>query len=208
MSLEIVKFAFGPLQTNCFVVQTEDACWVIDPGLQPHGLVEHIRSHKLECQRILLTHGHGDHIGGVGEVKEAFPTAKLCCPEGEVEALSDPMRNLSGMFGLPVTAPQPDELLMPGQTLTLGNSLWQVLDTSGHTEAGVSFYCASEDVVITGDALFAGSIGRTDIPGGDTQKLVFNIRENLLSLPGKTRVFSGHGPETTIAAEQHSNPYL
>jgi len=101
-----------------------------------------------------------------------------------------------------------DELLKPGDTLTMGEVTWNVLDTSGHTKGGLSFYCPQESVVMTGDALFCGSIGRSDIPDGDGELLIENIRNNLMTLPDNTRVLPGHGPETTIGAEKRSNPFL
>ena len=99
-------------------------------------------------------------------------------------------------------------MVRPGQTLTLGDSSWAVLDTSGHTPGGVSYYCESAAVAIVGDALFAGSIGRTDLPGTSTERLVSNIRSQLLSLPEQTRVLTGHGPETTIGVERQTNPFV
>jgi glyoxylase-like metal-dependent hydrolase (beta-lactamase superfamily II) len=111
-------------------------------------------------------------------------------------------------FGVSITAPEPDETFAPGDVLECGNAKWQVLDTSGHSPGGVSFYCESARVVLTGDALFAGSIGRTDIPGADQDQLLANIRQNLLGLPGATRVLPGHGPETTIQQEIETNPFL
>jgi glyoxylase-like metal-dependent hydrolase (beta-lactamase superfamily II) len=122
--------------------------------------------------------------------------------------LSDAAFNLSAPFGLPIVAPPPDELIEPGEVIEIGPSRWEVLDTSGHTPGGVSFYCAAAGVVIVGDALFAGSIGRCDIPGASEQRLLRNIREKLLSLPEATRVLPGHREETTIGREKRTNPYL
>jgi glyoxylase-like metal-dependent hydrolase (beta-lactamase superfamily II) len=122
--------------------------------------------------------------------------------------LGDPVANVSAMFGLSLTCPPADELLSPGQTLSEDGLAWRVLDTSGHTPGGVSYHCAEAGVVLTGDALFEGSIGRTDIPGADAERLLRNIRENLLSLPDLTRVLPGHGPETTVGRERRNNPFL
>ena len=208
MAVRIETFVVGPFQTNCYVLANGEACWVIDPGLGADSMPVWLRQQDLSPGRILLTHGHCDHIGGVGAIKEAFDDALVCCPAADAEMLGNPVTNLSHVFGAPLAAPGPDELIEPGQTLSLGDAAWRVLDTSGHTPGGVSFYCESQRAVIVGDALFAGGIGRTDFPDADAGRLIANIREHLLSLPDDTRVLPGHGPATTIGIERASNPYV
>jgi glyoxylase-like metal-dependent hydrolase (beta-lactamase superfamily II) len=200
--------ALGPLETNCYVCRAGEHAWVVDPGLWPRPLLQFLREQKIEPEAIVLTHGHGDHIAGAGAVMEEFGRPKLLCPAGDAGMLTDPQANLSAPFGMPMTCPPADELFHPGDTLTLGELAWQVLDTSGHTPGGVSLHCAAERIVITGDALFAGSVGRSDIPGADGARLVRNIWEQLLTLPDDTRVLAGHGGETTIGRERASNYYL
>jgi len=208
MSLSIDTFVLGPLETNCYVLRDGGDCWVVDPGMCPGSLIRFLQAEDVAVARILLTHGHGDHIAGVDQVAQAFAGASVCCPAGDAAMLSDAEANMSRVFGVTLTADGPDELIQPGQELVLGGVTWRVLDAAGHTPGGVSYYCDSAGVVLTGDALFAGSIGRTDIPGASASRLLRNIRENLLVLPDDTRVLPGHGPETTIGMEKRTNPFF
>ncbi len=208
MSVIIHTLALGPMLTNCVIVAEGDDCWVVDPGMDAGPLIDWLKENGLTPSRILLTHGHGDHIGGVDLVKETFGDAKICCPGSDVAMLADSALNLSGPFGLPVTSGGPDETIEAGQMLSLGQTRWQVIDVSGHTAGGVAFYCESENILLAGDALFRNSIGRCDLPGSDGDLLVANIRKNLLALPGETRVICGHGPDTSICFERDTNPYL
>jgi len=208
MSLRIDTIVLGPLETNCYVLRSGPNCWVVDPGMMPAALLEFLRGEGATPGRVLLTHGHGDHFAGVNDIRSAWPAVRLSCPAGEAEMLSDTALNMSAPFGAAVTASPAEDLIHPGDTLTCGGSTWRVLDTSGHTAAGVSYWCPDEALVLTGDALFAGSIGRSDIPGGDSDRLLQNIRENLLSLPDETRVLPGHGQGSTIGRERRVNPFL
>ena len=205
MSLETAAFVTGPLQTNTYLLVGETSCCVVDPGFDPGEVVAFLRDRGCTAETVLLTHGHGDHIAGVAAIQEAFEGAKLLCPAEDAYLLSDVEANLSGPFGFAFTAPPADELVRPGDTISLANETWNVLDTSGHTPGGVSYYCREQAVVLTGDALFCQGIGRTDIPGASAARLFANIRGNLFALPDQTRVLPGHGPPTTIAAEK---PYL
>ncbi|MHC4561896.1 MAG: MBL fold metallo-hydrolase [Planctomycetota bacterium] len=209
MSLMIDAFVTGPLMVSTYVLRCDGQCCVVDPGsMGRDALIDALSDWGADVDQIWLTHGHGDHIAGVVPLKQMFPAATVTCSAVDAPLLNDPRANLSAAFGLSVTAPAPDSLVQPHQTLSIGPSQWTVLDTAGHTAGGVSFYCPDEAVVLTGDALFAGSIGRTDIPGGDLPTLITNIERALLSLPGQTRVLPGHGGATTIEAERRHNPFL
>ena len=208
--LDIQCIPLGELQTNCYAISPvdSDACWVFDPGGRAGPLLDLLTEKRWAVTRILLTHGHGDHIGGVADVTAAFPEAIFTVPAGDEHMLADPMANISGLFGMPITAPPADEIIRPGDQLTCGQLVWEVLDTSGHTPGGVTFYCRDAAVAVVGDALFAEGIGRTDFPGCDHAAFMANIRDHLLTLPDDTHVLPGHGPTTTIGHEKAANPFL
>jgi len=185
--------------------------WVIDPSFPPqvNQLLRYIAANDINVEKIILTHGHADHIAGLDAVRAAHPAARVYLAAADQPMLYDANKNLSAPFGLPVTTQtRADSDLAPGATLRLGDLEWLILDTSGHSPGGRSLYCQGAGVVISGDALFAGSIGRTDFPGCDHAALIRHIRENLLKLPENTLVYSGHGPPTTIGNERKSNPYV
>ncbi|MCP4593384.1 MAG: MBL fold metallo-hydrolase [bacterium] len=186
-------------------------CWIIDPGLPPQAseIISHVRENTLVPTAILLTHAHADHFAGLDELRAAFPEAAVHLGAEEHHFLTDAQANLSAACGLPHTVSgEGVNDLAVGLSLLLGDTEWRALDTSGHSPGGRSIYCAAEQIVIVGDALFAGGIGRTDFPHSDHERLMRNLVDNLLSLPDETRVLSGHGPDTTIGRERKTNPFL
>ena len=201
---------------NAFVVSSANgsggrAGWVIDPGLgdQVQRLLDYIAREGIGLEKILLTHGHADHIAGLDAVHEAHPHAQVFMADADQPMLTDPELNLSAPFGFRVVMETPaNGDITPRQVMRLGEVDWTALDTSGHSPGGRSFYCAEAGVVLTGDALFAGSIGRTDLPGSDSKQLLMNIHEQLLTLPPETMVYSGLGPITTIGNERKLNRFL
>lgn len=199
--------AVGPLAANCYVVACARtrAAAVVDPGAPDPWIQETVRAAGLRVERILLTHGHGDHIGGVEWVR-SWSGAPVACHPSDVALLRDPGLNGSAWFGTAVSLPEPEHFLDEGAQVVLGDLRLQVLHTPGHTPGGVCFYLP--DVLLAGDTLFAGSIGRTDLPGGDHELLVRSIREKLFVLPPETVVYPGHGPETTIGDEMRFNPFV
>jgi len=208
--MDIETLILGPLETNTYVLHGDGGeCWVIDPaGMDGGQLLDYLQRNRLSPTRVLLTHGHGDHIAGVPDLTRAFPTCRVCCPEGDAPMLPDPNLNLSALMGVSILVSSPDESLRFGQVLMFGQIEWTVLDTSGHTVGGASYYSRQMKTVFVGDALFSGSVGRTDIPGGSAGRLLKNIRLNLMSLDDETRVLCGHGPETTIGRERRANPFM
>ncbi|WP_169979614.1 MBL fold metallo-hydrolase [Tautonia rosea] len=183
---------------------------VVDPGFRTGPLLETIRSRNLRPAAILNTHGHSDHIAGNRAIKEAFPEAPLLIGRHEAHLLTDPVANLSAAFGQSLISPPADRLLDHGETLELAGFLLEVREIPGHSPGSVVFVARNESppIVIGGDVLFAGSIGRFDFPGGNGLLLVEGIRSKLFDLPEETRVFPGHGPETTIGSERLRNPYV
>jgi hydroxyacylglutathione hydrolase len=212
----VETFTLGPFETNCYVVyETPGApapagrpCWVVDASFEPDALIARVRELRLEPQKLILTHAHVDHIAGVEEVLRAFPDAELSIHSAEAGWLSDPAKNLSAMMGLPVTTRPAARVLEEGDELRLGESVWRVLHTPGHSPGGVTLHLASGRLALAGDSLFAGSIGRTDFPGSDPATLARSIRERLYTMDPETAVYPGHGPATTIGREKNSNPFV
>jgi hydroxyacylglutathione hydrolase len=209
--IEIRMLTLGPVQTNCYMVSCDETghTAVIDPSDQGRALAATLEEEGLELTHILLTHAHFDHVGGLAQLKEAYTAVPIYIhPEAVPMLGAAPMQ--AAMFGLkiPNDMPQPDEPLAEGDIIAVGNLRLHVLYTPGHAPGHVSFYEPTYKILFSGDALFAGSIGRTDLPGGDMRLLLQMIEQKLLTLPEETQVLSGHGPATTIGHEKMRNPFL
>lgn len=209
-TVEIEVFSPGPYATNCAIVRAagHSGCWIVDAGFEPRGMIDRVRELGLTPEAVVLTHAHVDHIAGVREVVKSFPKLAVWIHEAEREWLGDPELNLSVFTGKPVTAPGPDRLLHDGEELGLGTTRWRVLHTPGHSPGGVTLYCAEAKLAMVGDALFAGSVGRTDFPGCSMEQLAESIRGKLYTLPEETKVYPGHGPTTTVGREKKTNPFV
>ncbi|MBN2513878.1 MAG: MBL fold metallo-hydrolase [Sedimentisphaerales bacterium] len=209
--MQIDTFVLGDFQTNCYVVRTDESqkdCILIDPGLHPYPLVQFLQQQNLNPEAILITHGHIDHIGGVEIIRESWPKTKVYIHKDDAEMLTDPNENLSMLAGTVFQA-RPAEVVINGQTEIRAAGLrFEILHTPGHTPGGICLHCPSDGIAFVGDTLFAGSVGRSDFPGGSHEQLIQSIQTRLLVLPETTRIYPGHGPDTTLRNEKKHNPYL
>ncbi len=207
----ITRFELGPFMTNAYVVGVPGSsdCWIIDAPFEPEPIIAHIRKHNLTPAALLLTHAHVDHIAGATEIRRAFPGVPVMIHEAEKAWLGDPFLNLSAAMGENITGPEPTRLLHDGDELTLAHTRWRVVHTPGHSPGGIAFvHIGTPHFALTGDALFAGSIGRTDFPGCSFKQLAASIRAKLYTLPDDTNIHPGHGPSTTIGNEKRTNPFV
>ncbi|HEU5140514.1 MAG TPA: MBL fold metallo-hydrolase [Bacillales bacterium] len=205
------QLPLGPVQANAYIVEKENGeALIIDPGGEGDRLVSFVKSRNLEPLAILLTHAHFDHIGAVEKARTQW-SIPVYLHQEESGWLNDPQKNGSAFFpgvggGMTI---KPAEKIINGEgPLNIGSFSFEVVETPGHSPGSVSFFNKASKVVFSGDALFAGSIGRTDLYRGDHDELLESIEEKLLILPGETIVAPGHGPETTIESERRTNPFL
>ena len=197
------RLEVGPMAANCYIithVPTKDAC-LIDPGGEPQRIRDFMKKNGLNLKFIINTHGHGDHILGNGYFGVPIYIHRL-----DKDFLTNPDLNLSGVFGLSLKTPKASRLLEDGEKIYLNDLEFEILHTPGHTPGGISVKL--DGVIFTGDTLFAGSVGRTDLPDGDEKTLLGSIRKKLFTLDDGTVVYPGHGQESTIGIEKESNPFL
>jgi hydroxyacylglutathione hydrolase len=207
MILEV--FPVGLLQCNCTILgdETTGEAMVIDPGDNIPQILARLDKHGLKLKQIVVTHAHIDHVGGALQLKQRTG-APILLNQNDLPLL-DMMDMQAGWLGVstPEVAP-PDASAEDHLVVGLEKYPAQVLHTPGHTPGSICLYFARQKLLVAGDTLFAGSIGRTDLPGGDSRKILRSIRDRLLPLSDETRVIPGHGPATTIGEERFSNPFL
>jgi hydroxyacylglutathione hydrolase len=207
VSLTITRLVVGPVEANAYVVTAGGATVVIDPGADAPRIAAVLSERAAAPSAIWLTHAHFDHLGAVAELRETHDVPVLLHPADA--PLYEGTAQQAAWFGMRVRPPGVAPVdLHDGERLALGDHTFTVLHTPGHAPGHVAFYDAAAGVVFSGDALFRGSIGRTDLPGCDPAALDRSLRERLLTLPDATRVLSGHGDETTIGLERRTNPFL
>ncbi len=207
--LKLERLVVGRLfGANCFILSNTDTgeAILVDPGAEGEYIVSRLEKDGLVPAAIWLTHGHYDHIGAVAAVREAFDVP-VAAAAAERELLADPVWNLSAGYGPDITL-EADIQVRDGDILRAAGLEAKVISVPGHTPGGICFYLEAQGILFSGDSLFAGSVGRTDFPGGSHEQLIRGLKEKVLTLPDKTRVFPGHGPETTIKEEKQDNPYL
>jgi len=208
--LEIISFTLGPAQTNAYLIadpDTRDAA-VIDPSWDGKRILSDAQSRGWRIAHLWYTHAHFDHIGGAAEIADALNPLPLVALHPNDHVL---WRAGGGgaLFGFKIDpGPEPTIDFVQGQVLRLGNSQFEVRFTPGHTAGHCVLYCAEAKVCFCGDLIFAGSVGRTDLPGGNWDTLEKSIREQIYTLPDDTRLLSGHGPETTVGNEKKFNPFV
>lgn len=205
-----MKFKTLPLgiyQANCYVLfdeQTKEAA-VIDPGGDFPEIRGYIEENGVKVKYIIITHGHGDHIGALQELKN-YTMADICIHKEDHEMLKSRRKNYSAEMGGPSVEMAADKLLMDGDVLKLGDTDLNIIHTPGHSKGGICIYCKGS--LFSGDTLFACSIGRTDLEGGSFEEIIASIKEKLLVLPEDTKVYPGHGSSSTILIEKKRNPFL
>ncbi len=210
MPLEIVTFTLGPVQTNAYLVADSgsgDAA-VIDPSWDGEIILAAARKRGWRIAHLWYTHAHFDHIGGAAAIADALNPLPLVALH---PADHDLWKAAGGgsLFGFMIDpGPEPTIDFTQGQTLYLGKNIFEVRHTPGHTPGHVVLYCAQAQVCFCGDLIFAGSVGRTDLPGGSWDALENSIRQQIYTLPNETRLLSGHGPVTTVIEEKISNPFV
>lgn len=199
----------GPLEVNCFILGCEESREgvVVDAGGDATQIIAAVERHGLNIGQIITTHGHFDHVGANRSLAERFG-ARLLIHAADaplLERAADVARGY-GVYG--ENSPHPDAFLTDGMEIAFGNCRMQVLHTPGHSQGGCCLYLEAEKKIITGDTLFADSVGRTDLPGGSHEQLLQSIRSKLFTLPDDVTAYPGHGPETTIGHEKRHNPYF
>ena len=206
--MNVVPIPNGAFAENSYLIIDEQAgrCVIIDPGQEPGLILHKVEQAGVQPDAIWLTHAHVDHVMGVGQI--AAKTGVPISLHPADRPLYDAAAAQAAAFGLAFTdkLPPPDRAFTPGEHVKVGELSFEVRHAPGHSPGSVCL--VGHGVVFSGDVLFAGSIGRTDLPGGDFETLIASIERELLSLPDDTIVYSGHGPETTIGQERRANPFL
>lgn len=200
----------GPVSANCFAICDEKTKVgaVIDAGDYDETLLTLIEQSGIkELKYILCTHAHFDHVSGVGRLKKKFPEAKILVGEDDAAALNDDVLSVAAFFGTPFFPCEADDTLCDGDEIAVGDTVLKVISAPGHTPGGVMFFCETENVIFTGDTLFKGSVGRTDLCGGDARKLLETLQK-IKKLPADCKVFCGHGEDTDVGYELRNNMFL
>ncbi|MDR1485899.1 MAG: MBL fold metallo-hydrolase [Planctomycetaceae bacterium] len=200
-----------PFEENAYIVYLKQTnknhdvreCFIVDPGFEPHLIIDFLRAERLEPTAILITHGHADHIAGITKIKKAKPDCKIYIGEFDADKLTDPKLNLSVLFDHPLSVPAADVLLSDGVGLRIAGIDIRVVHVPGHSKGHVIYQINAEPtpIIFAGDLIFRNSYGRTDFPDGNTADLFNSIKTKILTLPPDTIIYSGHGQKTTVDYE-------
>jgi hydroxyacylglutathione hydrolase len=206
--LDIQKLEIGTLGACCYIVSSKcSEAVIIDPGGETEKILDYLEKKKLHPIIIINTHGHGDHIGGNKELKEKFPDIQICIHKDDAEMLTDPYKNLSLLGGKRYSSPPADRILNHDDKIMFDEYVFRILHLPGHTPGGIGIYTDSTGngdtlILFSGDTLFAGGYGRTDLPGGSHALLLQSIKQYIFKLDENTIIHPGHGASTTVKAEK------
>jgi len=202
--VKIETLTVGPFETNCYIVIFEKKAVIIDPGFEADRITEILRKKNVKAKYIFYTHAHYDHIGSSAEVKKET-NASVIMGEKEKSFFDDPSSVTCSMLQMSSKPAAPDILCREGEEFHIEGCSMKIIETPGHTPGGISIF--SENALFTGDCIFMGSIGRTDLPGGDSEELKKTIKKKILSLSDNVKIYPGHGPATSVKREKKDNLY-
>lgn len=202
----IKRLAVGPLEANVYIVGDEETkrAIIVDPGDEPDRILDEVKSLNLKVESVICTHAHFDHVGAAGDIKKETG-AKILLHKSDLETYAL-TKDQAALWGYSVDdLPEPDDFVEEGDEIKVGTLSFKVLHTPGHSRGGICLY--GEGALITGDTIFQGSVGRTDFPGGSIEELKTSFKR-IIDLPEKTKIYSGHGPETTVGNEKKYNFFV
>lgn len=206
--MKIRLLLLGDMPTNGYIVYNDkNECIIVDPGFDENKIYSFIEEHKLMPLAIVLTHAHYDHISAIDKIKDIYEIP-CCCHEKEKDLLSNSKLNLSGMYGRYKVEIKPDYTFVDEENVSFGSIDFKVMHTPGHTKGGVCLYFERDKFLITGDTLFRGTVGRTDLPTGNFDEITKSLNDKIMKLEDEVIVYPGHGYKTKIGIERKNNPYV
>ena len=209
--MNIKQLVLGEYATNSYILQTNsngNECLIIDTGLEAGPLLDYLVENNLKPIAVVFTHGHADHIKGLLELQRVYPEIKVCIHKSDAPLLTKADLNLSILTGTAFVTKQADVILSNGDKIEHAGIKLKMIHTPGHTQGSICLYSRENNLIFSGDTLFANSLGATDFPGGNMTQLVSAIKQKLLILEDNTIVYPGHGPQTTIGHEKKHNQFL
>lgn len=208
--MKIITISVTPFLQNCRIIACEETnnAVVVDPGGDCDKIISALKENNLSLNAIWLTHGHLDHVGGAGTLRDIYDV-KILGPHEDDKFWFQNLLMQAQMFGFETIEPfYPDDWLAHGSTVSVGNLTFEVMHCPGHTPGHIVFYQSTSQCVLVGDVIFKGSVGRTDFPKGNSEQLIESIKKRILALPDNTKILSGHGANTTVSYETQTNPFV